>query len=183
MALRNKYYKVKQIIARINRKGKILDGIDRWRAHEKGELHRAFTVTLVYKNKYILQHRKHPVFDGVFDLTSSSHQSFENHKLQDSVDAVLKTLKREWNITKRDLVNKPKLLGEVYYKANDKNSKYKEHEVCEIFKAEVKNKPEPNYDWAYGYSMLSEKELIDKNSGIYQHLAPWAKKAIEENLI
>ena len=72
----NSYYKQKQIIAKVNKKGEIIGKIDKWEAHKKGILHKALSVTLIYKNQYILQHRKHVAFDGVFDLTSSSHQIY-----------------------------------------------------------------------------------------------------------
>ena len=50
--------------------------------HTKGILHKALTIALIYKDQFIIQHRKHPAFDGVFDITSSSHQLFVNEKLQ-----------------------------------------------------------------------------------------------------
>ena len=180
---KNKYYKTKQIIARVDKNGKILGPIEKWEAHRKGILHRALTIALVYKNSFVIQHRKHPAFDGVFDITSSSHQLFENGKLQDTLEASFATLKREWNITKKDLIGNPKNLGFVYYKAKDSKSEFTEHEICDILIVKVKKIPTPNLDFAYGFSLVKREELSDKNSRIYQNLAPWVIKTIEEKLI
>ena len=177
------YYKQKQIIAKVDKKGNVIGKIEKWEAHRKGILHKALTVALIYKDKFILQHRKHPAFDGVLDFTSSSHQLFINRKLQTTLDATYDTLKREWGLNKKDLVYQPKNKGVIYYKAKDKNSIYKEHEMCEILVTEVKNLPVPNYDFAYGYSLVTKDQLLNKNSKIYQNLAPWVKKMIEKKMI
>lgn len=179
----NKYYKKKQIIAMVDKKGNIIGKIEKWEAHRKGILHKALTVALLYKGNYIIQHRKHPAFNGVLDISSSSHQLFIKNKLQSTLEATYLTLEREWNISKKDLLKQPKNLGAVYYKAKDKKSIYTEHEVCEILIAEVNKLPVPNFDFAYGYSLIKKEELSDKNSRIYENLAPWVKKTIEEKLI
>lgn len=177
------YYKKKIMIARCDTKGNILGEIERWEAHEKGILHRAFTVAISYEEKLLVQHRKHPVFDGVLDVTSSSHQIFDNGELQDTIDAAFQTLKREWNIEERQLLKQPKDLGTIYYKAKDKYSIYMEHEVCNIVICEVKKLPVPNLDVAYGYSLLTKDELKRTNSRLYENLAPWVKVMIKENLL
>lgn len=177
------YYKVKQIIAKVNRKGEVIGEIDKWEGHRKGVLHKALTVALLYKGNFLIQHRKHPAFDGVFDITSSSHQIFKNGKLQTSLEATYETLKREWNLSKNDLLYTPKNKGTIYYKAKDANSEFTEHELCDILISEVKKLPTPNFDFAYGFSLVKKEEVLNKKSRIYQNLAPWVKKAIEMNLL
>ncbi|MBI4097577.1 MAG: hypothetical protein HY426_00895 [Candidatus Levybacteria bacterium] len=176
------YYQQKQIIARVDKNGKILGRIEKWEAHKKGILHKALTVALIYKGQFVIQHRKHPAFDGVFDITSSSHQLFVDGQLQTSKAATFECLKREWNLNENDL-NHFKSLGSIYYKAKDPNSIYTEHEMCEILLAEVKKLPTPNYDFAYGFSLLTKDELRNVRSRTYANLAPWAKKMIEEDLL
>lgn len=177
------YYKEKQMIAKVDRKGNVIGKIEKWKAHREGILHKALTIALIYKGDLIIQHRKHPAFNGVFDITSSSHQLFINGELESTINATYKTLKREWGIVKNDLSSKPKIVGAVYYKAKDPKSIYTEHEVCEILIAKVKKLPTPNLDFAYGFSLVKREELSDKNSRIYQNLAPWVIKTIEEKLI
>ncbi len=179
----NNYYKQKQIIARVDRAENVIGKIEKWEAHRKGILHRALTVALLYKDFFILQHRKHPAFNAVFDITSSSHQIFVREKLQDTLEATYLCLKREWNLEKKDLINEPKNLGTVYYEATDPKSIYTEHETCEILIAEVKKLPSPNFDFAYGFSLVKKKELLDKKSRIYQNLAPWVIETIERNIL
>lgn len=175
----NKYYKQKQIIGRVNRDGEIIGQIEKWEAHKKGVLHKALTITLIYNGKFVVQHRKHPAFNGVFDITSSSHQLILNGKIQTTEEATYECLKREWGLNKKDL-GKLRNLGSIYYKAKDPKSIYSEHEICEILVAELKSEPKPNYDFAYGLSLLSKQELSNKKLRIYENLAPWVKKMIEE---
>lgn len=175
------YYKQKQFIARVDRDGKVLGEIEKWEAHRKGILHKALTIALIYQGKYVIQHRKHPAFDKSWDVTSSSHQLFINGVLQTSEEAALECLKREWKLEESDLMGPPQNHGPIYYKAKDPKSEFTEHELCDILIAEVKNKPIPNLDFAYGMSIVSLQELLDAKSKTYKKLAPWVKKMIEED--
>lgn len=172
-----------QIIAQVDRSDNIIGQIEKWEAHRKGILHRAFTVALFYKDSIILQHRKHPAFDGYFDLTSSSHPTFRNGKFEDMLDAVYRTLDREWNIDKNDLIYTPKNRGFVIYKARDETSGFVEHELCYLFVSEVNTLPKPNFDVAYGFSLVKSKLLRNAHSPIQKILAPWVKKMVEKRLI
>lgn len=174
---------LKQIIATCDKNGNITGEIERWEAHRKGILHRAFTLAIIYKGSYILQHRKHPAFDGVFDVTSSSHQIIKNGKLESTIEAATRTLFREWDIKRSDIIGKIKVTGAVYYRAADEKSIYIEHEYCDIAEINLKHVPEPNYEVAYGYSLVTKKELSNKNSRIYQLLSPWTKVATTKKLI
>ncbi len=176
----NDYYKQKQIIAACDKAGKILGPIEKWEAHKKGILHRAFTVAFVFDGQLVIQHRKHPAFDGVFDITSSSHQLFENGKLQDTSEAILDTIEREWELKRSD-VKKLTDNGQVYYKAKDAKSEFYEHEVCDVFVAEITRFPLPKLDVAYGVSFIDPKDLKNKKSRIYENLAPWVIAAIEQD--
>lgn len=176
----NSYYKIKQIIARANKEGRVIGEIEKWEAHEKGILHKALTVALIYKDQFVVQHRRHLAYDGVYDITSSSHQIYVNNKLQTTLQATYECLKREWNLDKKGL-GKIKNLGSIYYKAKDPKSIYTEHEVCEILIAEVKIIPTPNLDFAYGALLAGKQQLKNKKSKIYSNLAPWVIEAIEQN--
>ena len=177
------YYNQKQYIAKVNRNGEIIGKIEKWEAHRKGVLHKALSVVLIYKDQYLIQHRKHPAFDGVYDLTSSTHQIYENDILQDTVDATINSLEREWGLKKKDFIKLPKINGTIYYKAKDPRSIYTEHEICEMISVELKRLPEPNYVFAYGFSLVDKKTLTNKKSLIYKNLAPWSKKAIKLKLV
>lgn len=174
------YYKQTQMITKIDRDGRILGEIEKWEAHRKGILHKALTVAIIFEGKFIIQHRKHPAFDGTFDVTSSSHQLFINGRLQTTEEATLDCLKREWGITKEDLKGEISDHGSVYYKAKDPNSEFTEHEVCDVLLVEVTKEPTPDLDFAYGMEIINKEELTNTNTEIYQKLAPWVKVMIEE---
>ena len=171
------------MIARVDKKGKIIGEIEKWEAHKKGILHRGFTVAVFFKDYLILQHRKHPAFDATFDVTISSHQLFINNKLQDTIDATYDALKRELNLTEDDLISKPEKIGFVYYKAKDPNSEFIEHEIDDIVVVKIKKMPIPNYDFAYGLSLVKRDELSNKKSRIYNNLAPWVKVMLAKNIL
>lgn len=179
----NDYYKTNQLIAALDNKGNIIGKVDKWEAHEKGILHKAISITLTFQNQYILQIRKHPAFDKVLDLTSSSHQLYVDNKLQTSIEATYDCLMREWVIEKNELDSVPKILGTVYYKAKDPNSIYTEHEFCDILTLEIKSMPNPNLEFAYGFKLCTKDELLNKDSEIYKNLAPWCKVAVEKGFI
>ena len=194
------------MIARVDRKGNIIGKIEKWEAHKKGILHRGFTVVVYYQDYIILQHRKHPAFDGTFDATISSHQIFIDGKLQDTIDATYEALRRELNIAKSDLISKPENLGFVYYKAKDPTSEFTphpedpdplrrktsrkvvgagftEHEIDDVLVVKVKKMPTPNYNFAYGLSLVKRSEILNKKSRIYKSLAPWVKVMIANNML
>lgn len=177
------YYNQKQYIARVNKKGEIFGKIEKWEAHKKGVLHKALSVALIYKGQYLLQHRKHPAFDGVFDLSSSTHQIYINEILQDTVEATINSLEREWGLTKNDFKKHPEINGTIYYRAKDPRSIFIEHEMCDMLSVEIKRLPKPNYEFSYGYSLVDKKTLTNKNSLIYKNLAPWSKVAIKNKLV
>lgn len=179
----NKYYKQKQYIEKVDKSGKHLGFIEKWEAHKKGELHRGFAIILVYKKYFLLQHRKHPAFDAVLDLSSASHQLLQNNKFEKLNEAVIISLKREWNIDEKDLKGSIKRLGFVYYKLKDPKSIYTEHEYCDVLIAKIKRLPVPNFDFAYGYSLATKEEIYNKNGRIYENFSPWAQKIVNLKII
>lgn len=176
------YYQKKQFLARVNTENEIVGTVEKWKAHEEGILHRGFTVALLYKNQFILQHRKHPAFNGYFDLTCSSHPVYINEQPQQNEDAVFEALKREWNIEKF-LVKNIKLLGSVVYKAKDMRSGYTEHEFCLLYQGEVNTLPLPDFEYAYGFSLADKKQLADNTFPTESLLVPWVKTFVEKGLI
>jgi isopentenyl-diphosphate delta-isomerase len=174
------YYQQKQFVAEINKSDHIIGKIEKWQAHRKGILHRGFTVVLFYEDQIIMQCRKHPVFDRHLDTSFSSHQVYINNILQTDLEAIGQSLKREWNIGKIDLIDEPKLLGKIYYKAKDTNSNLIEHEIDYIYTVELNNAPCPNLDYAYGCSLVDKMQLINGHYLNKNNLAPWAEKIIQK---
>lgn len=169
----------RQMLAAVTRKDVFRQPIEKWEAHKKGILHRGFTIALLYRDAYIMQHRKHLVFDRCFDLTCSSHPLIIRNKPQSMIEAVYTALLREWNIEKNSLLYEPIHKGSVYYKAYDKKSGYVEHEICHLFVSHTKTLPSPDLEFSYGFSLLA-KNMIIHNDKITTKLplTPWVKKLV-----
>lgn len=167
------YYDKHQLVAAVDSNNVFLNPVDKWHAHKEGILHRGFTVCVYIAERVLLQHRKHPVFDDVYDLGASSHPLVHGQDVQESQEAVYETLYREWGLQKKDLLSPVNYKGHVEYKAKDKHSEYVEHEVCELYVVEAGAIPLPESDFAYGYSLVDKSYLLRKDARIRAFLAPW----------
>lgn len=172
------YYRQKLFVAQVGKIDNIIGAIERWKAHTEGILHRGFTTILMYRGQYLLQQRKHPAFDKYWDFTFSSHQLFKNGELEGDLEAIYKTLEREWNLDKSDLVKTPVKLGKIYYYARDPNSIYVEHEFDYIYFAKLKKLPQPNLNFSYRFELISTIAEITKLPAQYM-LAPWVTQIIK----
>lgn len=175
------YYKAVQFLAVVDRKDNIIGKMEKWEAHKKGVLHRAYTAILQYEDSIILQHRKHPVFDDVYDLSFSSHQIYKNNSLQTNESAIYEGLLREWNISKKEIVE-IKFLNKIYYKAKDNKSEFFDHEIDYIFLIEVNVIPKANLNYAYGQKIVHKANIISEIKKLQLNLAPWVEKILEMKL-
>ena len=169
------YYSQEIVIPKVDENDNVVGSVERWQAHEHGILHSGFTVAVTYKEGLICQHRKHPLFDDVLDLTASSHPIVESGNIVPSLDMLYLTLEREWNIKPNDLLTKPKSIGKVLYKSKDGN--YIEHEMCEFFVAAIDYIPQHNPSYAYGQALLTHHQLRQQIN-----LAPWVTAALNAGL-
>ena len=169
-------------IAHVDENDSVIGQVERWKAHEEGILHRAFTVAALFDGKIICQHRKHPVFDAVFDLTSSSHPKYINDQLQTNEVAIIETLEREWNI-KPDSIKNLTNKGSVIYKTKDQYSKYIEHEFCYLYTCEVNTLPQVGWDVAYGFSLQKVEDLKKTDTRFYSYLASWVQEFLQKGLL
>lgn len=176
------YYLLKQFVAQVDSQGDHPKPVEKWKAHKEGILHCGFSVALFYKNSVLIQHRKHPAFDGYLDLTCSSHPIYINSRLQDEEDAVYSTLKREWNLKKENILKLEKK-GEFRYKATDPNSKFIEYEIFSIFTGRLNALPHPNFDYAYGFSLIPLSLLKKQGGAFLSILTPWAKETLKRKLL
>jgi len=177
------FYKKQIFIGEVDKDDKIIGPVERWKAHRENILHRAISVVVFYEDKVFVQHRKHPLFDGYFDITIASHQLFENGKLQEDIDSVSANLLREWNVSNKDLVAPPKFMGKIYYQSDDKNSEFHEQEFDYYYKVELKSLKLPVMDYCYGFSLLPLDEIKAGKHGILANVTPWTKKAINDGVL
>ncbi|MDH7476250.1 MAG: hypothetical protein QHH09_02135 [Microgenomates group bacterium] len=167
------YYKKKLFIPQINKNDGLIGKIERWQAHRQAILHRGFTTIIKSGDKIILQKRKHPVFDGVYDLSFSSHPVFIQNQLQTMEEAVLKTFQREW-LVGRNAEIKIKFLDKYYYRAADKKSGYFEHEINYLYLIDFSGEISDNPQFSYQMKIITIKDFFSKFNKI--NLAPWVKK-------
>lgn len=175
------YYKAIQFLAVVDKNDNIIGKMEKWEAHKKGVLHRGYTAILEFENNIILQHRKHPVFDRVYDLSFSSHQFYQGEKLQTDEEAIYEGLKREWRGDKFEIRNL-KFSGTVYYKEKDTNSEYTEHEIDYIYVVQLNKMPIANMDFAYGQKIIQKTNLVSEIKKLQLNLAPWVDKILEMKL-
>ncbi len=174
------YYKQKIYIPAVDKNDNEIGKVERWEAHKKGTLHRAYEVAIFFEGKILCQHRKHPLYDGYLTLTATSHPYYINNSLQNMLDGVYGCLNRECNITKEDLLYIPKYVGKIYYQSRDND--FIEHEICHYYVSEINKLPTINYEYAYGYSLLTVEQLKSKSFPLARALAPWVEVALKENL-
>jgi len=180
----NNYYQRSLYVPQIDKNDKIIGPVERWQAHKQAILHHGFTVILKYQEKYLLQRRKHPIFDGYLDLSFSSHPIYEKEKLQDDLTAIYQSLKREWQLDKKDLLGEIKKINQFYYKAHDEKSGYWEHEIDYIYLTELAHLPKPNLNFAYGFFPV-EKDFLKTIPRFYNSIpfAPWVSPILQKGLI
>jgi len=176
------YYKQKQYLAQVDTENKIVGKIEKWEAHKKGILHRGYTAILTVGDNIILQHRKHPVFDNVFDLSFSSHQVYSKDILQDDISAIYEGLFREWLIKKEEIVGVPLFLRTIYYKEKDIKSGYTEHEIDYIYYVELKKIPSFSPYFAYGITTVKKSEIQSAIHTLSFPVAPWVRELLKNRL-
>ena len=175
----NQYYSQTLLLAEVDKDDIILRPVERWKAHKEGILHRGFTVIMMLHGKYLLQHRKNPVFDNTWDFSFSSHPLYENNTLISDAQAIQRSLEREWNINPNMIINDPQLLGKVYYKAKDPKSEFTEHEIDYVYSLHLKEVPAQNLEYSYGYELIDGGPNLETRLSEYA-LTPWVQAIFQE---
>lgn len=176
------YFQKKLFLAQVDKKNQITGQIERWQAHKESVLHRGYTVILIYKDQFILQHRKHLVFNKCYDLSFSSHQIYKDQTLQSDIEAINEGLTREWNIAENELATPLIKKGQIYYHARDSYSEFSEHEIDIIYQTELKNLPQPNLEYCFGFELIDKKTLLTDKSSI-NNFTPWVEVMLQNNLV
>ncbi|NMB84055.1 hypothetical protein GYA28_02085 [Candidatus Roizmanbacteria bacterium] len=171
------YYKDSLFLERVDKTDKNLGQVERWFAHKEGVLHRGFTVVIRYLNFFVVQHRKHLVFDKVFDLSFSSHPVYDKDRLQNNEEAIRVALDREWDI--KNFSGDIKKIGQLYYKAKDDDSQYMEHEIDHIYLIDLESPPAANLDFAYDFAFIDKQTLKENLCSNKIKFAPWTKEIID----
>jgi isopentenyl-diphosphate delta-isomerase len=145
----------------------------------KGKRHRAFVILIYNKDKKILlQHRKHKLFDKVWDLTAASHPLHVNGSNENCIEAACRCLRVEWGIEKVEL---RKIGAYNYFKEYGNHC---ENEHCALIVGEYNGKIDMNSEVAYGFKWVSLKQLlseIEKNPEIFSQWLIESVKLLKNN--
>jgi isopentenyldiphosphate isomerase len=177
------YYDEKQYLAEVDRNDIIIRKTEKWEAHKNSILHRGYTALIRYGEELALQHRKHPVFDNVLDLSFSSHQIYKGDTLQTDEEAIYEGLQREWGMQRSDLAAAPRFVKKVYYQAKDEKSGYFEHEIDYIFEVKTLKVPVALPEFAYGAHLVKPDALAAASDRLRIPFAPWVKALLEAHIV
>lgn len=197
------HYTRQIMIAQVDQDDKVIGPVERWKAHTENVLHRAISVVIYYEDHVYVQHRKHPLFDGWFDVTIASHQVWDPVTgLQDDIAAVYDNLKREWGVAPSDLLKKPEYMGKIYYHAEDvenntrgylnpetakkllsEGKHFHEQEFDYFYRVDLKKPMPPVFDYCYGYSLVPLVDIKSGRNGVAMHLTPWIAQAIKDQVL
>ncbi|MDA4114215.1 MAG: NUDIX domain-containing protein [Thaumarchaeota archaeon] len=144
-----------------------------------GYHHRGLTV-LVYNSKgqILLQHRKHRIFDSVWDLAGSTHPYHRDGMQEGYEEAALRCLRTEYTGFDDAIVANSSV--SINYEAIDpSNTTYCENEFCRLIislhDGEIAHKAEN----AYGYRWSSFRELLADVRKKPTSYAPWMIDLLE----
>ncbi|MCS7093263.1 MAG: NUDIX domain-containing protein [Patescibacteria group bacterium] len=170
---REEYFSQKIDLIQVDRKDKELGPVDRWKAHLKGVLHRGFTCIIKNNGLFVIQKRKHKVFNNVFDLSFSSHPRYlKKDHVQSVEEAIKENFKREWRL--KGKITSLRFLEKYYYKEKDPHSDYTEHEINYLYLMEIEGKIENVEEFSYGMDYISLENILKKFKNF--NFAPWVKK-------
>jgi isopentenyl-diphosphate delta-isomerase len=138
-----------------------------------GYHHRGLTILVLNpRGQILLQHRKHRIFDKVWDLAGSTHPYFRDGRQETYEEAASRCLSTEYSGFKGTRVANSSIA--VNYAAVDPRApRYCENEFCRLIVArhggEVSHSPEN----AYGHSWVSLQELRKDLAASPSKYAPW----------
>lgn len=166
---------MEQTLIVVDDRDKILGYASRSECHTgKGRRHRAFVILLYNKDKKILlQHRKHKLFNKLWDLAGASHPLHINGRDDSYIEAASRCLKNEWGI---ENVKLEKIGAFNYFKEDGKNC---ENEYCALIVGEHNGKIKINPEAAYGFRLVSLKQLLSEVEKRPETFTPWSIEAVK----
>lgn len=165
---------MEQTLIMVDDKDNILGYAPRSECHTgKGKRHRAFVILLYDKDKKILlQHRKHKIFDKLWDLASASHPLHIDGRNDNYIEAASRCLRNEWGI---ENVRLEKIGAFNYFKEDGKNC---ENEYCALIVGEYDGEIKINPETAYGFRLVSLKQLLSEIEKKPETFTPWSIEAV-----
>ncbi|MBI4895427.1 MAG: NUDIX domain-containing protein [Candidatus Aenigmarchaeota archaeon] len=146
----------------------------------KGKRHLAFVVLLTTRNQFLIQKRKHKIFDGLWDVSCTSHPiALELEKglatiYEDETteEAAQKCMKYELGVTTH-----LKKIGAFNYFAQDGD--HCENEHCVVLIGNIKDDPEPNPEEIYEIDYISLVDIVYRIESNPEEFTPWLKHTVD----
>jgi len=166
---------MEQTLILVDDKDNLLGYAPRSECHTgKGKRHRAFVILVYNKDKKILlQHRKHRLFDKLWDLTAASHPLHVNGSNEGYIESACRCLKREWGINK---INLRKVGAYNYFKSYNGRC---ENEHCALIVGEFDGEIIMNGEVAYGFKWIRFKELLSEINKNPEMFTQWLKESVK----
>jgi isopentenyl-diphosphate delta-isomerase len=166
---------MEQPLVVVDDKDNILGYASRSECHTgKGKRHRAFVILLYDKDgKILLQHRKHKLFDKLWDLAGASHPLHIDGRNDSYTEAASRCLKAEWGI---ENVKLEKIGAFNYFKEDGKNC---ENEYCALIVGEYDGEIKINPETAYGFRLVNLKQLLSEIEKNPETFTPWSIEAVK----
>jgi len=166
---------MEQTLIVVDDKDNILGYAPRSECHTgKGKRHRAFVILLYNKDKKILlQHRKHKLFDKLWDLAGASHPLHIDGRNESYIESSSCCLKVEWKIENVEL----KKIGAFnYFKEYGDRC---ENEYCALIVGEYNEELDTNPEVAYGFRWVSLEQLLSEIGENSEIFTPWLIEAVK----
>ena len=165
--------KDKQILILVDDEGNKIGHENRLVCHAgKGKRHLAFVVLLTSRSEFLIQKRKHKLFDGLWDVSCTSHPVHIDGKDEKIEEAAKKCMQRELGIT-TDMKN----IGAFNYFAQ--HGEFCENEHCAILIGKIKEDPRPNQNEIYEVRWISLAELVEEIETYPENFTPWIKHTVD----
>jgi isopentenyl-diphosphate delta-isomerase len=145
-----------------------------------GYHHRGLTVLVQNgRGEVLLQHRKHRIFDKVWDLAGSTHPYFHEGRQESYEDAAKRCLSTEYS----GLEDAPVVNSSVFvnYAAVDPlDNRYCENEFCRLIVASHQGAVRHNPENAYGLAWVTLPTLMSDLARSPSKYAPWVVDLLED---
>ena len=139
-----------------------------------GKMHRAFVVMLQNdRGKFLLQKRRHALWDGFWDVSATSHTLHLEGKDETYEEAAQRCLMKELNMRAESFKN---LGAFVYFAKRGENC---ENEHCSVLIARTNSTPKPNPEEVYELEWTCLEMLIMEIHENPKKFTPWLVETVK----
>ena len=145
-----------------------------------GYHHRGLTVLVHNKRgELLLQHRKHKIFDRVWDLAGSTHPYFRDGRQESYEEAAKRCLSTEYaGLADAAVVNSSVFVN--YAAVDPRDGRYCENEFCRLVVVSHEGSVQHNSENAYGHAWVTLSALTADLARSPSKYAPWVVDLVRE---